>query len=228
MNMPIPLYHGTSTLFLSDILKFGLAGKSNPIKDLCVREFAAAILLLAKKHLSQNRNFFRIADSFSAMVEQKSAIWNFQHGDTYLHASSVKAVGHAVAHKYGSEILSHSLIILEELVLSLPREDVRKLHKSYPVFFKLLHLRPAPLLITLEAVPIKDLLDEHGVALPSNHTQELLQDIEECLIEGFVQQRYAYRLIQKFRAKRIELIGVEYRDVFPPDACPLHQLVIGA
>ena len=40
--IPVPLYHGTATLFLEGILEFGLGGK-NPIAELKVLDFARTI-----------------------------------------------------------------------------------------------------------------------------------------------------------------------------------------
>src|SRR5690349_20133729 len=90
-KMPIPLYHGTSSLFLGSILRAGLGGV-NPISQWKVLEFAQEIYPLVEKHLSTQDDFMVKAQTFKFMVEQTSAAWNFQHGDTYLSPALSTAV----------------------------------------------------------------------------------------------------------------------------------------
>lgn len=80
-SLPLPLYHGTSTLFLSGIAESGLGGK-NPLAEWKVLDFARAILPLVQEHFSRDRGWMQKAQSFGFMAEQLSASMNFQHGDT--------------------------------------------------------------------------------------------------------------------------------------------------
>jgi hypothetical protein len=107
-ELPIPLYHGSSSLFLGSIIRFGLGGL-NPIAEWNVLEFARVIYPLVDKHVSTRDDFVVKAQSFKFMVEQNSAAMNFQHGDTYLSPSRLTAVRYAVNKKYGSELLTYTL-----------------------------------------------------------------------------------------------------------------------
>ena len=80
-EFPLPLFHGTSTLFLDSIVQSGLGGV-NPVVEWRILEFAREIYPVVKQHLSHEDGFRVKAQSFSFMVEQRSAATNFQHGDT--------------------------------------------------------------------------------------------------------------------------------------------------
>lgn len=110
-SLPIPLYHGTSTLFLDGILRTGLGGL-NPIAEWRVLEFAKAIHPLVTQYLSQDERWMVKAQSFGFMVDQKSAHMNFQHGDTYLSPALETAARYAIDKRYGSELLTYGLEFL--------------------------------------------------------------------------------------------------------------------
>ena len=82
-KVDVPLYHGTSSLFLDDIILFGLGGK-NPIAELKILDFAAALLPHLHEHLSGSDVYKGRIRTFELMLSQKSGNWNFQHGQTYV------------------------------------------------------------------------------------------------------------------------------------------------
>jgi len=63
-ELPIPLYHGTSSLFLESIISLGLGG-CNPIAEWKVLEFAQVIYPLVEEHLAQLNEFMVKAGSLS-------------------------------------------------------------------------------------------------------------------------------------------------------------------
>jgi hypothetical protein len=148
-TLPIPLYHGTSTLFLRSIIKSGLGG-ADPIADWSVLEFARLIYPLVEQHLSAQADFMLKVQSFKFMVEQKSAGMNFQHGETYLSPSLSTAVRYAANKRLGSEFLTYTLDFLTELIRLKVAGVTDRLHQAYPQIFEKLDISPAPLLVQAE------------------------------------------------------------------------------
>ena len=162
-TVPIPLYHGTSTLFLPSIMEFGL-GAVNPIAELRVLDFARAIYPMVREHIAPDRSWASKALSFRKMVEQQSSVMNWQHGDVYLSPSRHTAIRYAVNKRVGSELLSYALDLLQEL-LNRGVAGVRdELYGQFPAIFELLDVSVAPVVITVREVQPAALLDENGNA----------------------------------------------------------------
>ncbi len=161
--LSIPLYHGTSSLFLDSIIDHGLAGR-NPIADWKILEIAKEVLNLSEIHLSDFETFVIREVSFRKMVDQKitKGGMNFQHGDTYISPSERTAIQYAIDKQYGSELLTYTIDLLREL----ERRDVpgvrTTLYKKYHHIFSLLDISPAPILVKLTKVPVTNLLSEFG------------------------------------------------------------------
>ena len=160
-SLPIPLYHGTSTLFLSGIASCGLGGK-NPLAEWKVLDFARAILPLVDEHFSRDKDWMQKAQSFGFMAQQMSASMNFQHGDAYLSPSRSTAVRYATNKRFGSELLTYALEFLQQLINRKVPGVVDKLFQRYPQIFRFLDISCAPLLIEVRRIATVDLLDEHG------------------------------------------------------------------
>jgi hypothetical protein len=162
-TVSIPLYHGTSTLFLPSIMEFGL-GAVNPIAALRVLDFARAIYPTVREHIAPDRSWANKANSFRKMVEQQSSVLNWQHGDVYLSPSRHTAIRYAVNKRVGSELLSYALDLLQEL-LNRGVPGLRdELYGQFPAIFELLDVSVAPVVITVREVQPAALLDENGNA----------------------------------------------------------------
>ena len=161
-SLQIPLFHGTSTIFLDGIIKNQLGGV-NPILELDAYNFVKDLWPHVKAHLSDDSNFNARIGSFSRMVRQTTGPMNFQHGDTYLSPARSTAIRYASNKRYGSEILTYALGFLEELV----RRDVEGirnvLYRKYPQVFSLLDISPSPILIEVIDCPLDSLRTEAGV-----------------------------------------------------------------
>ena len=92
----IPLYHGTSTLFLDSVVKHGLGG-INPMKDWNVLELAKEILILSEKHLTMSETFSAHHTPLRKMTEQEAGTINWQHGDTYVFPAKQTAIRYATS-----------------------------------------------------------------------------------------------------------------------------------
>lgn len=198
-ELPIPLFHGTSSLFLDDIIRLGLGGM-NPVVEWKVLEFARTIYPLVEKHISQEEAFIVPAGEFRLMTEQASPSsggLNFQHGDTYLSPVSNTAVRYAVNKPIGSELLNCTLVFLKELL----RRKVPGVNaiagRSYPRIFNLLNVSAAPCLIEVTSVRTEDLAAEDG-----GDATPTLDDIAETL-QNFNQEDSDIVLQQcNFRLRR--------------------------
>ena len=159
--LPAPLYHGTSTLFLSGIADSGLGG-NNPIAELKVLDFARALIPLVDEHLSKDEKWMIRAQSFRFMGQQLNASMNFQHGDTYLSISSETSIRYAVNKKYGSELLTYSIEFLQELLNRGIKGLADNMYYQFPQIFRFLDISCAPILIEAKRVPESALVAENG------------------------------------------------------------------
>lgn len=163
-NFPFTLYHGTSSLFLKDILEFGLGGK-NPIKDFNLFEFANRLWPYVESHLAPEDDFAVRAFSFSKMVSQKAGKsngFNFQHGDTYVSPSEFTATSYTIGNTYGSEFLTYTLDFLRELVSRNVPGINDTLYQAFPRIFGFLDALPSPLIIGINNCPIDSVVTEQG------------------------------------------------------------------
>jgi hypothetical protein len=157
----IPLYHGTSSLFLNSIVRFGLGGR-NLIAEWNVLEFAKIIYPLVEEHFWCRDDLKVKVQSFKWMMKQKSAAMNFQHGDTYLSPSVLTAIRYAANNRYGSELLTYTLDFLDELIRLKVDGVSDKLYRAYPHLFEKLDVSPAPLLIQVDGIVPTALAAENG------------------------------------------------------------------
>lgn len=185
--LPIPVYHGTSTIFLDGIVRWGLGGR-NPLGDLKFFDFVKDLFPLVEHHLSNDPDWMSRAQTFSYMTEQRTGRVNFQHGDTYVSPSKATAIRYAANKRYGSELITYSLDFLQELLRRKIPGVADALYQRYPHVFGLLDISCSPLLIKISGLGPLDLLTENGrdaavsiqevlniLTEPNNDAQVLLQ-----------------------------------------------------
>jgi hypothetical protein len=218
----IPLFHGTSTLFLDGIVRSGLGG-INPILEWKILEFARSIYPLVQEHLAREEEFVQRTNSFGYMVEQRSGAWNFQHGETYLSPSFDTAIKYAANTRYSSELLSYTLDFLSELLRRKVPGVSGDLYRRYPRIFNFLDISVAPILIEVSLVPVGDLASESGGdALETWATvRRLLQDTKGS--EALQQLNFRLRKPVPAENLKISLLNVTCWDPFNP-AYTLYEL----
>jgi hypothetical protein len=138
-EVPVPLYHGTSSLFLEEIRQFGLGGR-DPLVDLKMPEFVQELWPLVQANLGSTAIFRARSGLFSRMVEQRAGNWNFQRGQTYVSPSRETAVIYAANNRYGSELLTYTLDFLQALVDRDVPGAQDSLARKYPRLFGLLNV----------------------------------------------------------------------------------------
>jgi hypothetical protein len=173
-KLTIPLFHGTSTIFLESIIENGLGGR-NPIKDLNLFELANEVYTLSEKYLKDTELYEVSYGSFELMIKQNTGTalsMNFQHGDTYVTPSQKTAVRYVMGDKetrpehkqqeYGSEFLTYTLWFMMEIIKKNISEVEDNLIKRFPKVYNLLKSTPSPIIVEMKEIPIDHLLSEDG------------------------------------------------------------------
>lgn len=161
-KLAFDLYHGTSTLFLDSIIENGLGGV-NPVKSWNLVELSEEVYHLSDKYLQASPVFKTRELSFKNMSEQAiHGNLNFQHGDPYLSASMYKAGCHAIKMRYGSEILTYTIDLINELLRLKGGFDSAGLYKRYPKLVDMLKTNPSPILIQARNIEVSILVSEDG------------------------------------------------------------------
>lgn len=126
-----PLYHGTCTLFLESIAQHGLGGW-DPIKEWRVLECLHKLIPIAEKNRHRSLEITKLLAAIEPMARQVNAGLNFQHGAVYLSPSRFTAVRYATGKKKGSELISYTTSMLDELG-RLDLEEVKQgLFQEFP------------------------------------------------------------------------------------------------
>ncbi|OHE84185.1 MAG: hypothetical protein A2190_00380 [Lysobacterales bacterium RIFOXYA1_FULL_69_10] len=209
-NVPFPLFHGTSTLFLDDIVQYGLGGE-NPIAAWGVLEFARVLLPYVETHLVGDQALLMKIDSFKRMAGQDVAGFNWQHGDTYLSPSRSTAVRYATNKRYGSELLTYTIELVQELVQRNAPGVRDALYQQYPQMFRFLDISPAPLLVEVSGLPVHAITaDEHGRCAEGNLAivKSVFEDDPEMVNTLCQQFNFRLRTPQPISRLRISLINV--------------------
>jgi hypothetical protein len=203
--IPVPLYHGTSTLFLEGVLQHGLGGK-DALAEWGVLEFARVLAPLVREHCEPREDLVMKATRFLWMTEQKCEVANFQHGQAYLSPSIDTAIRYAAGNRYGSELLTNTLDLLRAL-LNLGVRGLRDdLYRQFPEMFEKLDVSPAPLLMKVENVPTSAVLSEQGRS-PDENLRLIEEHRNEPLFAAVLQQ-VNFRLLQPQKVTEVSLINV--------------------
>lgn len=213
----IPLYHGTTTLFLDSIVQHGLGG-TNPIENWNVLRLSIETLQLSEVYLDKSARLTPEFESFRRMTKQEPGTFNWQHGDTYVSPCKETAIRYATSARFGSELLSHTLYYLERLSWQDVPEVRENLQERYPEVLNLLNLSSAPILVEVNDIRIAALSGEDG-----GDALENLERIDEAMqkfpeIYGTLIQQYNFRLRHAISVDslRVWLISVvDWHSVFP-------------
>jgi len=162
-------YHGTSSLFLRSINKYGLGG-INPNEEWKLMGLLKYLYKLSEIALQNNNDYTIIRDTTRAMAFQEQlsieygiykGVHNFSHKNVYLSYGKFKAIVYAVNTEYGSEILTriitlYRLLLKEKVHLNIPSQlnfvNIEKLEKQH--FF--------PILVGIENIGSSFLCTEYG------------------------------------------------------------------
>ena len=193
---PLPLYHGTSTLFVDSIKEFGLGGK-DIIQEGKVLEFARKIFPLVNDNLPKDWVFC----AFKDMVEQTPL---YQHGQVYLSLSYDYCTYFTLNRKFGSELITYSLKFYENLLAkNIVSPD---LLNDYPYLKEVKDLKPEPVVVKIKDVDWDNLLKVDGSALTIEfieYIQSILEQDDPIVKEG-LQRAYRFRFKNPVPSDEIE------------------------
>jgi hypothetical protein len=161
--LEFPLYHGTSTIFLESIKKYGLGGW-DPIKEWRVLECARLLLPIAEAHAEHSEVITNHIDTARKMVSQVNDGMNFQHGQVYLSPAELTAVRYATSKKKGSELISRVVLFIEELTRLKVKAVTHDIYNEFPRLVELQDIDSAPILIEVNQVKKDSLLSEKGAS----------------------------------------------------------------
>ena len=158
-HMLVPLFHGTSKIFLSSIQSGGL-GTTNPNDALNTFGLLADLVHIIERNQPDDST----PEMYGAqlMLNQKvTTDANFRHGNVYLHASKRRAVSHALSYSHGSELLTQ-VFTLYEMLENIDKIIARDISDKYPAIFELRGAANQPLVVEVRQVPIESLRTEKG------------------------------------------------------------------
>ena len=208
-QLAFPLYHGTCTLFLESIAQHGLGGR-DPVKEWRVLECLRKVLPLAEKQAGRSEFIRQHLGTTRSMVAQVNAGLNFQHGAVYLSPSQDTAIRYACGKKKGSELISRTVLLIEELIRLNLGEVKIDLYHEFPEVFHLQDIDAAPVLIQVNDVSVTNLLSERGES-PDDHLTKL-RGLQVRFPDNWEQlsQQLNFRLLQPIPANEltVKLIAV--------------------
>lgn len=160
----VPLYHGTSKRFLPSIREFGLGGRYPDEVTQCHR-LLDDLANLEELDWLADPDLCILKPTVDSMRQQTvtSGGFNFRYGNTYLSAGIRSAVRYATSNRYGSELLSTTVLVLDKLFDHDPAlaQAIAERHQISP------DLRRAPgqpVLVEASRVPLRSLKSERGEA----------------------------------------------------------------
>jgi hypothetical protein len=209
--LEFPLYHGTSTIFLESIKKHGLGGWE-PIKEWRVLECAQKLLPLAEEYANRSQEIKKHQGTTRTIFNQViTPSMNFQHGQVYLSPVESTAVRYATSKKYGSELISRVLLIIDELIRLNVKTVNSDLYKEFPEIYNLLDMGSAPIIIKLDRVKKESLLSEKGAS-----PDESIKFIRSAITKSnsrwpMVCQQHNFRLLKPVPANELSVSLISLR-----------------
>ena len=211
-QMLIPMYHGTSRMFLASIEQYGLGAKDPNSKIRSYELFSELLEIMEKQDWFYDENLAEQKWIFQMMASQRvtDGGFNFRHGNAYLSPSILTAAQYASNSRYGSEFLSHTIALLEEL----EKHDSRlaeRVTQGYPDIANLRGAKHEPLLIKAVHVPIANLHAENGndVLLEIEKMKKLVDGIDPSM-HDLMWQQSNYELIAPVSARKLEYYAIEW------------------
>ncbi len=202
-QMLVPLYHGTSKIFLDSIQESGLGAK-DPNIMFKSHELLTEMFNLEGWNWSDDPELSRMALTIRYIVDQSvsGGGFNFRHGNAYLTPSKLTAVRYALINRLGSELLSTTISLFDSLKVR-DEGKAREVTSKYPIISELLSLEPQPLLVEALRVPIRSLRSEQGNA------PEVVMDPES--FHGMFQQ-HNFELIHPLPADNLRYYEIEWHN----------------
>ena len=160
----VPLYHGTSTLFLPSIRALGLGGRYPNEVSQCL-QLLDDLANLEMLDWLEDPELCVLKSTVDSMRKQAVTPggFNFRHRNAFMSASSRSAVRYATLNRYGSELLSTAMSLLDRLFDHDPTlaQAIAEKHQISP---DLRRVPVQPVLVEANQVPVGILKSERGEA----------------------------------------------------------------
>lgn len=178
--LTIPLYHGTTELFIDSIKESGL-GNVDPLVGLKAKEFMHDLFEVAEKQGWKDEEWLNCKKSILPIVQQQKIedVQNFSHGESYLTYFPELAVKYAVENPFGCEFLTYLRILLGVLA-SRKVDGLKEMFIDRPVL-KLWEKPHDPYVVTVNNVKLEDIETETGKDVVIQ-----LQEIENLKENGII------------------------------------------
>lgn len=175
----IPLYHGTTGLFIDSIKESGLGGK-DPLVEFGTKRLFLELFEFADNKLERDENWKEYREFLKPTADQLylGGNFSFKHGETYLTYNSELAIKYACENVCGCEHLTN----LKKLIffLDAKRVDDLKDFADSPII-KIIEKPYDPFVITLNDVKVENVETETGKEM-----KEQLEEIEKNLNIGLM------------------------------------------
>lgn len=204
-KLEFPLYHGTSTIFLKSIAQHGLGGW-DPIKEWRVLECLRRVIPVAGRYADRSEFIPDLMNNAQKMADQVNSHMNFQHGAVYLSPAKQTAVRYACGKgKKGSELISRTVWLIEELVRLDISEVKGELYRDFPEIFDVMDINVAPVLIQVNSVLDENLLSESGEspAINLERVRKYRHKFPDSWEE--VSQQCNFRLTEPIASKELDI-----------------------
>jgi hypothetical protein len=214
-------FHGTSSVFINSILKFGLGG-INPNYDNKNLDTLSKLFNLSEKNLMDKQEFLKLYDTTKAMSLQaklkvvrngKEELLNFRHDGTYISLSVERAASYATLNKYGSEILCRIFNLMD--LLDAYKIDYSKLDIPFEYLEQIKKSNHKPIIIHIKEVKEELLEKEDGkTAIESlNWLRSTYSTISKGLKYEFFQS-CNFKLLEPVTAINLEIYEVDFEGKF--------------
>lgn len=167
----VPLYHGTTGLFIDSISRHGL-GFIDPLIKLEAKEFMHDLFYLAEKQQWQDENWLKMRERILPTVLQENTKddLNFKHGGSYLTYALPLGEKYAIENPFGCEYLTYLRALLG--LVSSRNVAVLKTRFSNSPVLNVWEQPHDPYLVTLNHVKLEDIETEAGQDL-DKHLEEI-------------------------------------------------------
>ena len=122
-EVPFPVYHGTSTIFLPSIFEAGLGGR-NPVAECRGVQCLDRLVNIADVAFQNSDEWSVDRIGLDLMRRQTitGANMNFRHGGAYVTPAETTAVGYALSNEVGSELLSECIKLYRRIATQVASE----------------------------------------------------------------------------------------------------------
>jgi hypothetical protein len=190
----IPLYHGTTSIFIDSIKEHGL-GSIDPLEKIGAKSLMKDIFELAEKQMWSDDTWLKHRMLLAPLVTQeRNENYNFQHGGAYLTYSKDLAKKYAIDNPFGCEYLQYLRVFIQLLL----QRDVNEVtaYFKHPVF-EYWQKPSDTFIITLDQIKLSDIEPELNVDLGRQ-----IVGIESKINQG-QQDAQSFRLINPISSENL-------------------------